>query len=149
MKKIFNELPFFTRFCPPPKCKVGFFKPSLTQQQFKQEADINNIIASVNASGALGNPLWTGNRTPVYGDFSDIQEGDYLRAQNILLQADEDFMQLPAKVRQRFNNNPAELLAFIENNPNSEELVKLGLATKKTAEDVKPEKDMAEPRQNE
>lgn len=131
MKKSNNDLPFYTRFCPPPKCKVMFLKPSLTQQQFKEESDINNIIASVNAAGVVNNPLWAGSRQPLYGDFSFIQESDYMQAQNKLIEANTLFSELPAKVRQRFNNNPADLLHYLENNPDYEEMVNLGLVVKK------------------
>lgn len=127
MKKI-SEQRFYTRYNPPPQVSVKFSKPSLTQQQFRQECDINNIIASVNSAGVTNNPLWNGTRRPLYGDFSGIQDMDYLQAQNTFLDASARFMELPAKVRQRFNNNPAELLAYIQSNPSSEELAQLGFA---------------------
>ena len=127
MKKI-SEQKFYTRYNPPPQVSVKFSKPSLTQQQFRQECDINNIIASVDSAGVVNNPLWNGTRRPLYGDFSSIQDMDYLQAQNTFLDASARFMELPAKVRQRFNNNPAELLAYIQSNPALEELAKLGFA---------------------
>lgn len=127
MKKI-SEQRFYTRYNPPPQVSVKFSKPSLTQQQFRQECDINNIIASVNSAGVTNNPLWNGTRRPMYGDFSSIQDMDYLQAQNTFLDASARFMELPAKVRQQFNNNPAELLAYLQSNPPTEELAKLGFA---------------------
>lgn len=139
MKKI-SELKFYTRYNPPPQVRVEFKEPSLTQQQFKEEADINNIIASVNAQGVVGNPLWQGNRQPLYGDFANLPSDDYLAAQNLLLEANDNFMALPATVRQHFNNNPAELLAFIQSSPSDDELVKIGLALPKdmVKEPLKP-----------
>lgn len=127
MKKI-SEQKFYTRYNPPPQVSVKFSKPSLTQQQFRQECDINNIIASVDSSGVINNPLWNGTRRPLYGDFSGIQDMDYLQAQNTFLEASARFMELPAKVRQQFNNNPAELLSYLQGNPPVEELAKLGFA---------------------
>ena len=79
--------------------------PSLTQQQFKEEADINNIIASYNTTGLLTNPLVQSARQPMFGDFS-ICHKITCSYKNQLLQAQADFMDLPAKIRQRFNNNP-------------------------------------------
>lgn len=122
------DIPFYTHYNPPPKVSVKFSKPSLTQQQFRQEADINNIIASVNNAGTVNNPLWTGPRQPIYGDFASIPAADYMSAQNMLLDANNNFMALPSEVRKRFNNNPAELLAYIQGNPPVEELARLGLA---------------------
>ena len=51
-------------------------------------------------------------------------------------------MDLPAKIRQRFNNNPAELIAFLQNSDNIEEAVELGLMEKfqnRTKTEPKPE----------
>lgn len=127
MKKI-SEQKFYTRYNPPPQVSVKFSKPSLTQQQFRQECDINTIISSVDSAGVVNNPLWNGTRCPMYGDFSGIQDMDYLQAQSTFLDASARFMELPAKVRQQFNNNPAELLAYIQSNPPAEELAKLGFA---------------------
>lgn len=127
MKKI-SEQKFYTRYNPPPQVSVKFSKPSLTQQQFRQECDINTIIASVDSAGVVNNPLWNGTRRPFYGDFSGIQDMDYLQAQNTFLDASARFMELPAKVRQQFNNNPAELLSYLQGNPPVEELAKLGFA---------------------
>ena len=130
-----QELPFYTRYNPPPRVSVKFSKPSLTQQQFRQGCDINTIIASVDSAGVVNNPLWNGTRRPMYGDFTGIQDMDYLQAQSVFLDASARFMELPAKVRQRFNNNPAELLAYIQriqSSPNiqefAEELAELGFA---------------------
>lgn len=127
MKKTFEQR-FYTHYNPPPKVGVKFSKPTLTQQQFKQEADINNIIASVNSAGVVNNPLWQGTRQPLYGDFSGIEVSDYLQAQSLLNEANSNFMALPSAVRQRFNNNPAELLDYLQGNPDIKELSALGLA---------------------
>ena len=112
-----------------PKVQTFNSAPSLTQQQFKEEADINNIIASYNTTGLLTNPLVQSARQPMFGDFSNLPQ-DYMQLQNQLLQAQADFMDLPAKIRQRFNNNPAELIAFLQNSDNIEEAVELGLMEK-------------------
>ena len=117
---------FYTAFNPPPKVREVNSSPSLTQQQFAEEADINNIIASYNTTGLLTNPLLQSAREPLYGDFSNLPE-DYLQVQNQLLEAQTQFMELPAKIRQRFNNNPADLISFLQNPENVEEAISLGL----------------------
>lgn len=141
MKKT-SDIPFYTRYNPPPQVSVEFKEPSLTQQQFKEEADINNIIASVNAQGTAGNPLWSGVRKPFYGDFAHIPTDDYLAAQELISTARENFMALPSETRKYFNNNPAELLAFIQSNPDNTKLVESGLALlpKNKIEEVTTEK---------
>lgn len=136
LSKKFN---IYTRYNCPPKVQEFNSAPSLTQQQFKEEADINNIIASYNTTGLLTNPLVASARQPMFGDFSNLPE-DYMQVQNQLLEAQANFMDLPAKIRQRFNNNPAELIAFLQNPDNFDEAVELGLMEKIKSEfEPKPE----------
>lgn len=129
---------FYTRFDVPPKVQAFNSAPSLTQQQFKEESDINNIIASYNTTGLLTNPLVQSARQPMFGDFSNLPQ-DYMQVQNQLLEAQANFMGLPAKIRQRFNNNPAELISFLQNPDNFDEAVELGLMEKTLTPEPKPE----------
>lgn len=96
--------------------------PSLTQQHFKDECDINNIMKHYTESGLL--PTGTA-ATAVYGDFSTVE--DYLTALNTIDQATDQFNQLPSKVRDRFRNDPAELLDFILKPENKAEAQAIGL----------------------
>lgn len=94
---------------------------SLTQQQFKEEADINTIVNRFGLTGELPEDL----RAPVSGDFTDVV--DYQTAMNAIRRAEEGFYDLPAPIRARFHNNPGELLDFVENADNREEALKLGI----------------------
>lgn len=100
-----------------------FTMPTMTQQHFKDECDINVIVDRYKVTGVLGDPLDT--RTPVYGDFSSMPE--FIDAQNIIARASEQFASLPSDVRKRFDNNPALMLEFLQDENNREEAVKLGL----------------------
>lgn len=62
---------------------------------------------------------------PQYGDFSNVQT--YLEAATQVKQAEQEFANLPSRIRNRFNNNPVELLEFMQNEENFEEAVELGL----------------------
>jgi len=94
---------------------------SLAQQQFKDECDINNILRQFNITGQLPDaPL-----SPKYGDFTGIS--DYKTALDRVIAADEEFMNLPATIRARFDNDAANLIAFLDQEENREEAVKLGL----------------------
>jgi phage internal scaffolding protein len=96
---------------------------SLAQQQFKDECDINNILRQFNITGQLPDaPL-----SPRYGDFTGIS--DYKTALDRVIAADEEFMNLPAAIRARFNNDAAELIEFLNNDENRAEAEKLGLTT--------------------
>ena len=94
---------------------------SLTQQHFKDETDINNILRQFNITGLLPEaPL-----SPRYGDFTGIV--DYHSALNQVIAAEDEFMTLPANLRARFANDPANLIDFLNDENNRPEAVKLGL----------------------
>ncbi len=94
---------------------------TLTQQHFKDETDINNILRQFNITGLLPEqPL-----SPRYGDFTGI--GDYHSAMNAVIAAEDQFMALPANLRARFENDPAQLIDFISDENNRSEAEKLGL----------------------
>lgn len=101
---------------------VSFSKPSRTKQAFQAECDINNVMARFEKGGLLDHV----NRfRGVYGDFFDAE--DYHTACNKVIAANEAFMALPAKVRQRFQNDPQQLLFFLEDPANRAEAEQLGL----------------------
>jgi len=96
---------------------------SLVQQHLSAETDINNIMAKYQRTGVFQHV------TPMaaeYGDFSDVP--DYKSAMERIMAADELFMELPAKVRERFGNDPANFIEFATNPENIEDLRKWGLA---------------------
>jgi phage internal scaffolding protein len=94
---------------------------TLAQQHFKDECDINNILRQFNITGLLPEqPI-----SPRYGDFTGIS--DYHTALNQVIAAENEFMSLPANLRARFNNDPAQLIEFLDNSENKEEAIKLGL----------------------
>ena len=96
-------------------------EPSLTQQHFKDETDINNILRQFNVTGMLPEtPL-----SPRYGDFTGIV--DYHSALNAVIAAEDDFMALPAQLRARFENDPAQLIDFLDDENNRSEAEQLGL----------------------
>ena len=97
---------------------------TLTQQHFKDECDINNILRQFNITGLL--PEHT--LSPRYGDFTGI--GDYHTALNQVIAAEDEFMSLPAHLRARFGNDPAQLIEFLDNNENLDEAISLGLVEK-------------------
>lgn len=107
-------------------------EPTLTQQSQLEEADINFIFAKFTRTGEL--PM--GAIQPMYGDFSGIT--DYGSALRALKDADVAFMQLDAKVRARFDNEPARLLDFLADPSNRAEAVSLGLVVPTPTPEPKP-----------
>lgn len=96
--------------------------PSLTQQQFRDECDINNIVDQFMKTGHLPTPA----SMPQYIDYEGVF--DFQTAMNAVRAADENFMRMDAKIRARFHNSPQEFLEFFADPANTDEAVRLGLA---------------------
>lgn len=90
---------------------VKFVEPSATLQSFKDDADINCIIARYENTGVLVDPSVPVSRTPNFGDFSDLPT--YQEAQNVIIAAKNAFDTLSAKIRERFHNDPAAYYDFV------------------------------------
>jgi phage internal scaffolding protein len=121
-----------------------FTKPSRTQRHFRDECDINRIVERFNVTGQL--PV--GSVQPDYGDFSGIT--DYQSALNAVMAAQDSFLALPAKVRARFQNDPALFVDFASDEANKDELKALGLLREEAAQAAvlsPSEADQAEPAQ--
>lgn len=95
--------------------------PSLAKQAFKESSDINNILKQYESTGVL--PL--NGKSPIYGDFSNHVQ--YQDAMNLVINANRQFESLPAKIRERFSNDPVNFLEFVENEDNIEECYRMGL----------------------
>jgi phage internal scaffolding protein len=109
-------------------------EPSLAQQHFKEECDINTILQKFSITGLLPeSPL-----SPRYGDFSGIS--DYHTALNRVIAAQDEFEALPAQIRARFDNDPAKLIEFLDNDANRPEAEDLGLVERAAAEVVEAAK---------
>ncbi|WNK13545.1 MAG: internal scaffolding protein [Microvirus sp.] len=102
--------------------------PLITDQSFKDDADINVIMARAEATGELPNPIVHGNRVGEFLDISNAPES-YQDAWNIVHDAEARFLELPAKVRSRFANDPFSLLSFLQDPANLEEARSLGLVS--------------------
>lgn len=117
-----SKLPFFTRFLLPPDPAIEFTEPSMTEQHFKDECDINNIVARYEATGVMP----SGSAEPLFGDFEKFPT-DLLSSRKFFDEAESRFMELPANVRKEFNNSPLELLAALQDSSNRQRFIDLGL----------------------
>ena len=107
---------------------------SMTQQQFKQECDINSVLENYRKTGTpLPNPQFSENIVDLtaYGDFQ--QSMDTIRESIELFEA------LPAALRKKMGNDPANLPSYLEEN--EQEAIKYGLMTKKEAPIDQPKND--------
>lgn len=99
--------------------------PSLTQQGYESQTDINKIIERFKKTGELPFTF----KEPVYGDVSMLP--DYAEALMQVEYAREAFMQLPAELRSKFGNDPQAMLTWVENPANREMAEAMGLLAPK------------------
>lgn len=77
---------------------------ALTQQQFKDECDMNRIVK--NAQRGVP-PRFMTQGTPHYGDFSNVP--DLTGMYEVIARAQEAFMSLPSGLRAELGNDPANI----------------------------------------
>lgn len=111
---------------------LEFHEPSLTQQQFKDECEIESLLKAHNLSQVMG-IINNHDQQPLYGDVSEIP--DFHVSQNHLARATEYFEGLPSDVRSRFNNSLSEFLTMLNNPSAREALTEMGVL-KKAADKV-------------
>lgn len=93
----------------------------LTVQAPREEVDINKIMKRIEKGMMV-------NNNDLEGRFEDISEYDGLEAAYIKVQkANEAFMELPADLRFKFDNDPVKLIDFLEDEGNRKEAEELGL----------------------
>lgn len=104
------------------------FDDTLTVQSMAEEADINTIVRRFGVTGQVSVP----DRLPSYEDYDGVF--DFQSAQQALIDANRSFMELPARVRSRFDNDPQQLLMFVSTLGSDDalmaEAVELGLVSK-------------------
>lgn len=101
------------------------------KQSFREECDINKIIARYAKSGLL-TPVTS--RPPAFVDVSLV--GDYQSAVQNIEAAQGMFMNLPWEIRKEFSNSAAEFLDFCTDSDNEDRMRELGLLP---ALEVEPE----------
>lgn len=103
---------------------------SLTQQNFKDDADINVLLERFRVTGVIPE----GVRLPTFGDFSEVV--DFRSAQDAVLRAKNAFMDVPAETRKRFDNDPQKFVEFCSDKANLSELREMGLAPAEVVKDI-------------
>lgn len=101
---------------------MSFSKPSRTKQSFREECDINKLMARYAKIGV--SPFLPPDFSK-FGDFTNPPE--YQDALNRVISANQMFEALPARIRERFLNDPAKFLAFVSDPKNTDEARVLGI----------------------
>ena len=87
-----------------------------TKQAFKDETDINKLLAKAQKAGTLSHLQKHG---AYYGDFANF---DFDDAQFALARARSIFEELPSEVRREFEQSPAKFFAFVNDPKNASDL---------------------------
>lgn len=105
------------------KCRV--------KREFKDVVDVNNIVNRYVKHGVMPELRKSG----MYADVSKY--GDYAECLAKVEKGNELFSSLPSEIRNRFNGNPQEMIDFLNNPENREEMIKLGFLDKKARKELK------------
>ena len=97
----------------------------LTEQNHKDETDINNIVRKYNKTGLIDH---LNQFEKHYGDMTGY---DYQEAMNTVAAANTMFEGLPSSIRNKFDNDPAKFINFVDDEANADKLVEMGLAKPK------------------
>ena len=131
---------FFTRFKRPDNPAIDFSKcERLVAVEFAQEADINFLLARYKNTGSLytAEDMIKAKRRPQFGDFTGIP--DYQSSLDKMRNALDMFGELPLSVRQRFSDDPVQLLEFLQDRNNLDEAVNLGLVDAPAKDEPHPQ----------
>jgi len=102
----------------------------LTEQNHKDETDINQIVRKYNKTGLIDH---LNQFEKQYGDMTGY---DYQDAMNTVAAANTMFEGLPSAIRNKFDNDPAKFINFVDDESNADKLVEMGLAKPKVSTPV-------------
>lgn len=112
---------FRSRTAPPERVRKIIDGPSMTKGSFKTQCDINVIMSRYKKTGLI-------QHVREAGGFNNLPDAfDYHQAMNTIARSKQAFDALPAELRDRFSNEPARLLSFLNDPENRDEAVSLGL----------------------
>lgn len=100
--------------------------PGKTIQEPTEDCDINVMMKRMNVKDGSTLPYWDRPGQLYDVDLSDLPD-DPTTINNIMRAGELKFMALPAEIRGRFENDPAKLYTFLNDDKNVDEARKLGL----------------------
>ena len=118
-----------------PRVQIKFEHYTRTKQAFKDECNINNIVGQFMRTGQTAH---VNSTPPQYGFHTGL---DFRESLELITDAQSQFDSLPAKIRARFANDPAQYLDFATDSANLPEMREMGLALPKSGD---PEMDASQ-----
>lgn len=117
-----NQPPsFITAYGPKLVVQKHFTGPGRTKQAFKDECDINQIMARYQKTGVID---FVTKHQARYGDVTGM---DFQESMQLVAQAQSMFNDLPSGIRNRFENDPAKFMDFVHDPKNASEMAEMGL----------------------
>lgn len=95
---------------------------SRTKPEFHKAVNLKKIMAKYEKTGVIDPLLY---RDMHYGDF--VTGEDFAQMMMRVNDANEQFLNLPHQIRNRFNNDPAQMLNFLADPKNDSEAIEIGL----------------------
>jgi len=117
---------FITKYKGQRKVQLICKEPTLADGSQLKSTDINVIMQKYAKTGVITHIT---NAIPQFGDVSQL--GDYQSCLEHVRHAEQLFSELPARVREKFQNDPIQFVSFMDDEKNLEEAIKLGLAIPK------------------
>ncbi len=118
MKKRYKEIQTAHHTTVRPTIDTG---AGLTEQSHRDTCDINCILADYHKTGLLKHAAKNEGR------YDDVTANDFQEAMFLVKNAQNMFEELPANIRDRFANNPASFLDFVQDESNLDEMQKMGI----------------------
>ncbi|WP_176202978.1 hypothetical protein [Salmonella enterica] len=114
---------FHTRYAPPPSPGVVFEEPTMTQQHFRDECDVNKIVERAIRTGDA--TVFTSDQRGEFYDAGAIT--DYADAMAMIDDVNDDFNSLPSALRFQFDNSVSKYVEWMCNPLNWDKARELGL----------------------
>lgn len=102
---------------------LGEFDESMTQQSDLPQSDIHNIMKRFERTGVIEHDA---KYHGTYGDFTSMP--DFKEAQDQIAEAATMFEELPASIREKHGNDPANFLGWIQDPKNREAILEAGFS---------------------
>jgi len=116
-----------------PRVRLSFVgDDGLTKQSMKDECDINLIMAKFVKTGAVEHAI------KFSGEYGFATSVDFKDAMDIVARGESMFEELPAAIRNRFENDTGRFLDFVQDPANADEMLELGLREPPTPEEALP-----------
>lgn len=112
---------FITAYGPKNKVSISFKGKGRTKQSFKDETNINFILAKFQKTGVIE------HQNKFQGQYGEFLAIDYQEALNTVIEAQAMFETVPSNIRKEFDNDPGKFLDFVSDEANRDRAVELGL----------------------